>query len=85
MELPEGLHFRYEHCRNFSKPNGYGFDPTIISPLGGVTLAYLENDKNEILETGAAYCSETEQYVKKIGRDISSGRALKAYYESVRV
>jgi hypothetical protein len=76
MEAPEGTHFRFEHCRNFSQKDGV----VVLSPLGGTTICYLEEDRtNKVLAEGYANCSKTEQYVKKIGRDISSGRALKAY------
>lgn len=82
MELPEGLHFRFEHCRNYL-PGVIGFDVIPISPLGGMTIARLENEDKKVLAIGYATCSDTEQCVKKIGRDISSGRAWKSYQRSL--
>lgn len=84
MELPEGLHFRFEHCRNYQAGVLTGSEDVIpVDPRGGTTIAHLENDENEVLEKGYAHCSKNEQYVKKIGRDIAAGRALKSYYAKV--
>lgn len=47
-------------------------------PCGGATMATITlPDGNEI--HGDAVCSETEQFSRKIGRLIATGRALKKY------
>lgn len=77
-EIPEGLHARYEHQRNFNVFRlNFRTESRSIDPRGGKTICYLENDNNEVVATGVARCSDEDSYVKKIGRDISLGRALK--------
>lgn len=77
-EVPEGLHARYEHVRPLEPPL---YDRP--KSCGGNTYCYLENDGNVALASGVANCNVNEQYNKKIGRDISLGRALKSYYARV--
>lgn len=40
---------------------------------GGVTLAYQTTDDNKI-EVAFAFCSATERYTKRVGREISRNR-----------
>lgn len=54
-----------------------------LSPLGGCTEARIidhEND-NKIILIAYAYCSIKDNYNRSIGREISKGRALKAFEE----
>lgn len=39
-----------------------------------VTVAYQYDDANQAIRVAAAQCSKRDQFVKKIGRDISFGR-----------
>lgn len=77
--LPEGLHTRFEHCRNYRTGNLRGGEILPLDPRGGTTICYLEDEENNVLSRGYATCSKTEQYNKRIGRLISQGRALKSY------
>jgi hypothetical protein len=80
--IPEGLHVRFFHDRKpytyfWKKPNG-----AIVTKVAkGRTYCYLENEDNESVVTGVAYCSDEDHYNKSVGRAISMGRALKAYEE----
>lgn len=76
--IPEGLHARFEHCRNYQAGpfNGMAIP---LDPRGGTTSCYIEDEDNNVVAHGYAKCARAEQYNKKIGRDISLGRALKAY------
>lgn len=40
---------------------------------GGVTLAYKATDGNKI-EVAFSFCSATERYIKRVGREISKNR-----------
>lgn len=62
-QVPEGLVAQYEHCRN--------------SPRGGTTICRILNNNRVVVAVGEALCADNDQYAKKIGRDISLGRALK--------
>ena len=44
-----------------------------------VTCCNLEDEKLNVMATGYAICSPKDNFCKKRGRDISEGRALKAY------
>jgi len=44
-----------------------------------ITCCNLENEKLIVLATGYAICSPKDHFCKKRGRNISEGRALKAY------
>jgi len=47
---------------------------------GAVTLCYLKNGDGSIVARGIAVCSPKEKsFIKKIGRQIAFGRAMKAY------
>ena len=49
-----------------------------VSPRGGVTRVLLCDREGQPHAEGLAVCSTTDNYSKKIGRDIATGRALKA-------
>jgi hypothetical protein len=69
MEIPEGLHVRYQHVRVFVNEK--------ITPRGGYTIAYIEDADHNMIVKGVAKCRYDEQFNKRIGRDVSRGRALK--------
>lgn len=48
-----------------------------LHPLGGETICVIFNDKTKIWQLGVAKCSMKDRFTKKIGRDISLGRAIK--------
>lgn len=80
--VPDGLIVRYEHCRHYTGVNHvYKTAITYPDPKGGTTICRLIRQyvgaDDEVVAVGEAQCSDEDQYVKKIGRDISLGRALK--------
>lgn len=77
MMIPDGLHVRYYHDRK------YELVERTLESRGGRTYCYLEDENNNPVVTGIAYCSDKDGYNKQIGRAISLGRALKAYHEYV--
>lgn len=83
--LPEDLHARYEHCRNYNLVQYPGGEEPSPLPCGGTTRCWIENKENIAIVVGYATCSDTEQYNKKIGRAISLGRALKNLEEHNRM
>lgn len=80
-EIPEGLHARYEHCRNYQlgSLDVTGVETMPLNSRGGTTCCYLEDEDNKVVARGYAQCSPSDQYNKSIGRAISLGRALKEY------
>lgn len=88
-EIPEGVTPVYEHCRNYVLASTQSQNVG-ISPRGGTTICRLIEKTydglgvhdEKVVAVGEANCSDDDQYVKKIGRDISLGRALKVYNET---
>lgn len=83
--IPEGYRPYVTHFRTFEKPNGerYIADmPTMpcdkLIHKGGITEVALVDRQNSFVGMAFAYCSEQDNYSKKIGRDIATGRLLKA-------
>lgn len=84
-QLPEGVHARVTHLRypeRFGAPMGtlknlkdWGERPR---PKGGETIAILVDDEGNKLSEATAKCSELDNYSRQIGRDIATGRAIKA-------
>ena len=52
------------------------------SPLGGKTVCSIFDEDGERVGYGVAWCGPRDRYVKKIGRDISYGRAVRSMVES---
>lgn len=75
-QLPEGYTVKFRHTRN---KHGQTINPGsgTISPRGGTTHAFVYDAERNLVATGYADCNEKDNYNKKIGRDISLGRALK--------
>lgn len=86
--LPEGATVRYLHLRRFEGAdrlltrteanaihNGVTWAPPKPLPKGGLTICHVVYADGQ--ETaGAAGCHEKDNFSKKLGRDISLGRAL---------
>ena len=73
---PPGYRVVYRHLRDRVETR----DGTreVLSPHGGTTIALLYRGDAEIPSArGFAFCNETDNFSKRIGRDIALGRALK--------
>jgi len=67
-QLPEGTRVKFRHDRKYDTY-------ALVLPRGGKTTAIvIFPDGTEIV--GTAECSKKDNYSKKLGRDISLGRAL---------
>jgi hypothetical protein len=78
MELPAGYKVEYTHNRLYEHlPRGMSF-VTTLSAKGGSTKAEIFDGAGVLVTTGVAACSIDENYNKKIGRNVSLGRALKS-------
>lgn len=67
-ELPEGARVKFRHERVLD-------DVAMVKPRGGKTTATIVlSDGTEV--TGESLCSKKDNYSKRLGRDISLGRAL---------
>ena len=62
---------KFRHIRNYM--TDYRTGENVISNLGGATIAYKEIGENKI-RFAVALCSEKDNFSKKIGRTIASGR-----------
>ena len=61
------------YCRHYTRGKTY-WEPAL---RGGVTRCYIYDDTKELVAIGEAQCSLEDQFVYRIGREISLGRALK--------
>lgn len=80
---PDGRTYsvKYTHIRAYEAAHPGKFDQTRkVSPQGGTTIAQVY-DGDLLLTTGYADCHESDNFNKRIGRDISRGRALKELAE----
>ncbi len=76
---PDGKTYsvKYTHIRSYESVHPGKFDQAKrISSRGGTCIAEVY-DGDLLLTTGYADCHESDNYNKRIGRDISRGRALK--------
>ena len=65
---------KYIHCRH-SKAG-------VVSPHGGLTIAYVLNDNFKVVGWAAAKCNSKDVYNKFIGRTKAAGRLLSdSYYQ----
>lgn len=48
-----------------------------LDPRGGETLVQVYDDDGQWLASGSAHCSDLDNYNKKLGRLIATGRAMK--------
>lgn len=67
---------RYIHLRVHDFPAPGDDQDALLSPFGGTTIAYRLLDEKTI-EYAVAECNDKDNYNKKIGRDIATGRLLK--------
>lgn len=73
----QGLEVDILHMRRYSTPEKFDEYPTLLAK-GGVTVAnILSLEDGELVVQGKAYCSEQENYNRKIGGHIALGRAIK--------
>lgn len=69
----DGLNFPLiTHPRQLFQTNSWP-----ISPRGGKTTCYLEDEDRNTVAQAEAKCSALDNFVHQIGRDISRGRLLK--------
>jgi hypothetical protein len=54
----------------------------VVQPQGGITVTIIYGPDFRVLARGDAQCSRRDNYNKKIGRNISFGRALKEFNAS---
>jgi len=72
--LPAGHYVKYQHNRlNEFSPDGSW---ARFSPTGGTTVARIYNSEDQQVAAGEARCSPSEQFNRRLGRDIALGRAL---------
>jgi hypothetical protein len=74
--LPEGHTVRFHHQRYHKNAYKIG-SKAIVDPKGGSTLAVVRDAEGIIVAEAEARCSRKDNFTKRIGRDISLGRALK--------
>jgi hypothetical protein len=67
--VPDGVKVKFFHNRSYEK------DIPFVLPRGGSTECKLILEDGEEI-VAHARCSERDNYSKKLGRDISLGRAL---------
>jgi len=82
IRVPEGLEVRISHLRltdvgfntkAAAKEHGY-----TLSPKGGMTVVRLcDPATGEMRATGIAICSLHDNYNRRLGRTIATGRAIK--------
>jgi hypothetical protein len=72
--LPEGFTVEFQHQRYYDQSGQ-------IQAKGGVTLASIFDSDGVIVAQALAACSPHDNFNKRIGRDISLGRALKKLYD----
>ena len=74
--IPEGYKVEFEHMRKTRQGDKMDSGRT-LDPRGGETWARVFDADGEHLTIGIAVCNEKDNYNKRIGRNISLGRALK--------
>jgi len=81
-KLPEGYRARFQHIRR-REPRRPGFAETEggVSAKGGLTVVKVFDPEDNLVITAKAVCNPQDSFNKRIGRDISLGRALKAMEE----
>lgn len=80
FEMPKDFVAEFKH-RQFDSPmtvlltNGHEITPR------GFTYCILKTKSGVVLREGLAWCRDSDQFNKAIGRQISLGRALKSWYK----
>lgn len=70
--MPDGARVVYDYVYSMTTPNGRGLGKHRRS-----TAATIYGANGDIIATGFAMCNPSDQFNKRIGRDIARGRALK--------
>lgn len=60
---------KFIHCRRYNKDGS-------IRPHGGMTIAYVVDNKFNVVGFSAARCNSKDMYNKQVGRMKASGRLL---------
>lgn len=76
-EVPNGYKVEFTH-RQWSKLICFEWNGHEITPRG-YTHCILKSPAGIILSESIAWCRNIDQFNKSIGREISTGRAVKAY------
>lgn len=64
---------KFIHLRTYKYGTGPLNPPKLLSEKGGLTIAYKVHDNGDV-EVGEAYCNPLDNFCRRIGRAISSGR-----------
>lgn len=83
-EVPDGCKLELHHFRLWEKATGETYladlpddDSDVLNQSGGVALVDVYDEQGNWLTCGQAVCSRLDNYNKKLGRYIATGRALK--------
>lgn len=76
--------FHHRHVKTFRSIFSHGGMKTKYDPRGGMTKVVIKpkNLPSEHTVVGTAYCSDKDNYNKKLGVRIAMGRALKQLREN---
>lgn len=61
---------RYLHYRPYLSVN---YTP-VVAGKGGTTVAYVEDEGENTITFGVAYCNDVDNFCRRLGRIISKGR-----------
>jgi hypothetical protein len=83
--VPKGVKISVKHFRSWQDPaSGFLYNSDfpdgrkdILQPRGGATLADAFNSDGDWIASAEAYCSQKDNYNKRLGRQIAVGRLLK--------
>ena len=70
-QIPKNV--KFVHCRNIS-------DDGQVQPTGGMTVAYVLNEKFKVVGWAAAKCHNHDHFVKHTGRAKAAGRLNSGHY-----
>jgi len=85
-QVPKGYKIHIHHFRRYKGVEGYiqkseDMNGHQIRPNAGLTEAWLVDDEGKLVSYGEAKCGKRDNFSKKIGRNIATGRALKLFEE----
>lgn len=67
------MSFKFIHLRTYKYGAGMFSPAKLLSEKGGLTIAYRKLDNGDV-EVGEAYCNPQDNFCRRIGRAISTGR-----------
>lgn len=83
--VPNGYSVKIVHFRRYKGVSGYqhrdnmnGHQPR---PNAGLTEAWIFDEEGKLVSYGEAKCGKRDNWSRKIGREIATGRALKLLEE----